>query len=84
MSTSWSRRASSPQQDNGRVIGNIQADQSISFQAMQQKLQIFVDIIHADPAVSSVVGFTGGDQVNSATCSFRSKPLADRSSPPMR
>ena len=27
-----------PQQDTGRLIGGIQADQSISFQAMQQKL----------------------------------------------
>ena len=67
-----------PQQDNGRVIGNIQADQSISFQAMQQKLQAFVNIIHADPAVSSVVGFTGGGEVNSGHMFISLKPLADR------
>ena len=31
-----------PQQDTGRLIGSIQADQSISFQAMRQKLADFV------------------------------------------
>ena len=36
-----------PQQDNGRMIGGIQADQSISFQLMQQKLTQFIDIIRA-------------------------------------
>ncbi len=42
-------RASSPQQDTGRMIGGIQADQSISFQAMQQKLADFVTIIAQRP-----------------------------------
>ena len=32
-----------PQQDTGRLIGGIQADQSISFQAMRQKLADFID-----------------------------------------
>ncbi|HWZ47761.1 MAG TPA: efflux RND transporter permease subunit, partial [Herbaspirillum sp.] len=32
-----------PQQDTGRLNGNIKADQSISFQAMQIKLQRFID-----------------------------------------
>ena len=36
-----------PQQDTGRLIGYIQADQSISFQAMQQKLADFIEIVHA-------------------------------------
>jgi multidrug efflux pump len=53
-----------PQQDTGRLIGNIQGDQSISFQAMEQKLQRFVDIVRADPAVDSVVAFTGGGRRN--------------------
>ena len=34
-----------PQQDTGRIVGGIQADQSISFQAMQQKLTQFISII---------------------------------------
>ena len=48
-----------PQQDTGRLTGSIQADQSISFQLMRQKLQQLIDIITHDPAVDSVVGFTG-------------------------
>src|ERR1700693_2696239 len=53
-----------PQQDTGRINGGIQADQSISFQLMRQKLQQFVSIIQKDPAVDTVVGFTGGGQTN--------------------
>ncbi len=34
-----------PQQDTGRLIGGIQADQSISFQAMRQKLADFMTIV---------------------------------------
>jgi multidrug efflux pump len=54
-----------PQQDTGRIIGIIQADQSISFQLMQQKLTQFVGILKKDPAVETAVGFTGGGQTNS-------------------
>jgi len=49
-----------PQQDTGRLIGGLQADQAISFQSMSHKLRQFVAIVQADPAVESVVGFTGG------------------------
>jgi multidrug efflux pump len=49
-----------PQQDVGRLNGNIQADQSISFQAMQTKLRDFVDIVRQDKDVVNVVAFTGG------------------------
>ncbi|HSH91013.1 MAG TPA: efflux RND transporter permease subunit, partial [Ramlibacter sp.] len=38
------------------------ADQSISFQAMQEKLRQLVNIIREDPAVENVVGFTGGSR----------------------
>ncbi|MBO0758198.1 MAG: efflux RND transporter permease subunit, partial [Bradyrhizobiaceae bacterium] len=54
-----------PQQDTGRVVGSIQADQSISFQLMREKLTEFISIMHKDPAVDNVVGFTGGGQTNS-------------------
>ena len=47
------------------MIGGIQADQSISFQLMEQKLAQFVNIIRHDPAVENIVGFTGGGQTNS-------------------
>jgi len=49
-----------PQQDTGTLVGNLRADQSISFQAMAQKLRSVMSIVQADPAVQDVVGFTGG------------------------
>ncbi|WP_029770409.1 multidrug efflux RND transporter permease subunit [Pseudogulbenkiania sp. MAI-1] len=68
-----------PQQDTGRLIGNVRADQSISFQAMRQKLQRFVDVVRRDPAVASVVGFTGGGARNSANLFVGLKPRSERS-----
>ncbi|HET6317144.1 MAG TPA: efflux RND transporter permease subunit, partial [Chloroflexota bacterium] len=50
-----------PQQDTGRIIGNIQAEQDISSPAMREKMAEFVSVVKADPAVSDVVAFTGGD-----------------------
>jgi len=67
-----------PQQDTGRVIGFIQADQGISFQAMRQKLASFVGIVRDDPAVESVVAFTGGGQRNSGSMFVGLKPRAER------
>ena len=67
-----------PQQDTGRVVGIIQADQSISFQLMQQKLAQFVSIIKKDPAVETVVGFTGGGQTNSGFMFVSLYPLDER------
>jgi multidrug efflux pump len=49
-----------PQQDTGQLFAGIRGDQSISFQAMQQKIKSFQDILLQDPAVDRVVGFTGG------------------------
>ncbi len=49
-----------PSIDTGTLNGRIQADQSISFQAMEQKFRQFVDIVHSDPAVENAIGFTGG------------------------
>ena len=49
-----------PQQDTGRLTGGIQADQSISFQSMEKKLAQLMSIVQHDPAVETVVGFTGG------------------------
>jgi len=67
-----------PQQDTGRLIGFIQADQSISFQAMQPKLASFIDVVRADPAVENVVAFTGGAQRNTGRMFVQLKPLAER------
>ena len=49
-----------PQQDVGRLNGQAIADQSISFQAMNKKMQQFVRIVLDDPAVESVSSFYGG------------------------
>jgi len=67
-----------PQQDTGRMIGSIQADQGISFQAMRQKLADFIEIVRSDPAVENVVGFTGGSRRNSGFMFLSLKPLAER------
>ncbi|MDN0076970.1 multidrug efflux RND transporter permease subunit [Crenobacter sp. SG2303] len=68
-----------PEQDTGRISGFIQADQSISFQAMRQKLIDFMNIVRADPAVESVAGFTGGSSINSGRMFVALKPLSERS-----
>ena len=67
-----------PQQDTGRLIGGLQADQSISFQLMRQKLTQFISIVRKDTAVASVVGFTGGGQTNSGFVFVSLKPLSER------
>ena len=67
-----------PQQDTGRIVGGIRADQSISFQAMRRKFRQFVAIVREDPAIENVVGFTGGFQTNSGFLFATLKPLADR------
>jgi len=67
-----------PQQDTGQINGGIRADQSISFQAMQEKLKQLVDIIRADPAVDTVVGFTGGSRAGGGFMFINLKPVADR------
>jgi len=67
-----------PQQDTGRIIGGIRADQSISFQAMRRKFREFVAIVRSDPAIENVVGFTGGFQTNSGFLFATLKPLSER------
>ena len=67
-----------PQQDTGRLIGGLQADQSISFQLMKKKLTQFVTIVGKDKAVASVVGFTGGGQTNGGFVFVSLKPLSER------
>ncbi len=49
-----------PEQDTGQVIGGLQSDQSSSFAISQQRLRRFVNILHKDPAVDTVVAFAGG------------------------
>jgi multidrug efflux pump len=49
-----------PQQDTGRLVGQILADQDTSFQSMDKILLQMVNIVGADPAADSAIGFTGG------------------------
>jgi multidrug efflux pump len=49
-----------PQQDTGIVMGGIQAEQDISFQAMSQKVKQFAAAVQADPDVSGYAAFSGG------------------------
>jgi multidrug efflux pump len=65
-----------PQQDTGRVMGGLQAEQDISFPALREKLVQFVDIIKSDPAVDTVVAFAGSG--NSARGFITLKPLKER------
>ncbi|GJD35570.1 efflux RND transporter permease subunit [Methylobacterium aerolatum] len=69
-----------PEQDTGQMMGGIQADQRISFQSMEKKLTEATRIVGADPAVESVVGFTGGRGTNSANVFIGLKPLGQRDS----
>jgi multidrug efflux pump len=76
-----------PQQDTGLLIGSIQADQHTSFQLMRQKLTQFIDIVKGDPAVETVVGFTGGSgpgpggSTNTGTVFASLKPIGERKLP---
>ncbi|MBD2811463.1 multidrug efflux RND transporter permease subunit MdtC [Xenorhabdus sp. Vera] len=67
-----------PQQDTGRMLGFIVADQSISFQSMREKVKSFMQIVDADPTVDNVVGFTGGDSINTGFMFIALKPLEER------
>ncbi|HEY6290255.1 MAG TPA: multidrug efflux RND transporter permease subunit [Terriglobia bacterium] len=67
-----------PQQDNGRMMGAIMADQDTSFQAMDKILLQMVKITAADPAIDNAAGFVGGGTMNQARMFISLKPLAER------
>ncbi len=67
-----------PQQDSPLIMAGVRADQSVSFQAMQEKLKQVVAIIHKDRAVSTVVGFTGGSRAGGAFIMISLKPASER------
>ena len=67
-----------PQQDNGQMVTGIRADQSISSAKLTEKLQKAVDIIHADPAVDTVVGFAGGSRAGGGFMFVNLKPVGER------
>ncbi|MGO4686680.1 efflux RND transporter permease subunit [Brevundimonas sp. 2YAF1] len=67
-----------PIQDTGQISGGLRADQSISFQAMQGKLKQILDVVGQDPAVQSVVGFTGGSRAGGGFVFITLKPKPGR------
>ena len=68
-----------PLQDNGTIYGGLQGAQDISYQAMQQDINGFVDMIKQDPAVANVMGFTGGaGATNGGFIYVGLKPLDER------
>jgi len=69
-----------PQQDTGRLMGAIQADQNTSFQAMSRRLMRFADTVGQDPAVDNVIAFTGGagGSANTGRIFVALKPLNER------
>src|SRR5947208_2667345 len=71
-----------PEQDTGRLVGFIRADQTASFQSMQEKMAVIVRIVRADPVVDTVTAVTGGGfgARNSGFMFVALKPLAERPS----
>jgi hydrophobe/amphiphile efflux-1 (HAE1) family protein len=71
-----------PQQDTGLIIGQSEAAQDISFQAMAERQQAMLDAIMRDPAVDSVgsaVGAGGGSYtVNDGRVFIQLKPAKQR------
>ena len=65
-----------PEQDNGRVMGSIIADQDTSFQALDTILLQMIKIVKADPGIQDALGFTGG--ANTARMFISLKPLDER------
>jgi len=67
-----------PEQDNGQLNAGLRADQSISSEALARKLRQAVDIIRKDPAVDTVVGFSGGSRAGGGFMFVNLKPLKER------
>src|SRR5579871_225983 len=68
-----------PQQDTGRLGGSVIASEDISFHAMRNKMQQYVQIVLKDPAVNNAVGFSGGQgSSNSGRMFIVLKPASAR------
>ena len=68
-----------PLQDTGTLQGFVRGDDAFSFQVMQPKVEVFRRHILADPAVSDVIGSSGGQSgLSNARLTIRLKPLAER------
>jgi multidrug efflux pump len=70
-----------PQQDTGRLIGNILADQNASAQSMRALIAQFAASVSEDPAVQTVIavsGGQGGGPANNGRFFVTLKPLEER------
>ena len=68
-----------PEQDNGRLMGAIVADQDTSYQAMNTRLLRLISTVRKDPAVYNVLAFTGTNgATNTATMFVGLMPLGER------
>jgi hydrophobe/amphiphile efflux-1 (HAE1) family protein len=71
-----------PQQDTGLIIGQSEAAQDISYQAMTERQQAMLDVIMKDPAVDSVAAATGAGgglyTLNDGRVFIQLKPKAKR------
>jgi hydrophobe/amphiphile efflux-1 (HAE1) family protein len=71
-----------PQQDTGLIIGQSEAAQDISFQAMKERQQALLDTIMRDPAVATIgaaVGAGGGSYtLNDGRVFIQLKPAKQR------
>src|SRR3954449_2321539 len=70
-----------PQQDTGMIIGIAEAAQSISFPAMEGRMEAVIGVIQKDPAVASVgsqIGATGTTTLNDGRLFIALKPQTQR------
>jgi multidrug efflux pump len=74
-----------PNQDTGLILGAVQADQTISYQAMLPKVQQYSKILQSDPDVELVISSLGGGHFGSRNSGFffiRLKNYTERTSTP--
>jgi multidrug efflux pump len=68
-----------PQQDTGRIMGIVMGDQDVSFDAMDKKVNQFVEIVRRDPAIQNVIASVGGGGAQNQARMFATlKPLKER------
>ena len=68
-----------PQQDTGRMMGTIMADQDMAFAGMRERVAEFIKIVKSDPAVDNVIAFSGGNTAQNQGRMFVTlKPLNQR------
>ena len=68
-----------PEQDTGRIGGQVQGQQDVSFPDLKQKVLKLANIVGQDPGVETVTAFAGGrGNVNSGFMFVSLKPDAER------